>query len=237
LNGSITTSKKEKLRSIFDSISYRYDFLDHLMSLGVDRSWRRKTVSLISSFKPKKILDVATGTADLAIATAAIPGLESIIGVDISQGMLDFGKKKVLEKKLDKLINLSWADAENLPFESNTFDVVSVAFGVRNFENINQGLSEIFRVLKPDGHLVVLEFSIPRNLLIRMLYMLYFNTLVPIFGSVFAKNRHAYEYLTWSVNRFPYGVEFNRLLEQAEFKEINFKPLSSGICTLYSGKK
>lgn len=218
---------------MFNNISARYDFLDHFLSFRLDYHWRNKLVQQLKKDHPHKILDAATGTADLAIAIArACPDAE-IIGIDISEKMLEFGKKKVNHFQLSENILLKTDDAENLHFPDNEFDAVTIAFGVRNFEHLESGLSELKRVLKPNGKLFILEFSIPGNFFFRQFYLTYFKLLVPIFGSIFTRNRFAYRYLQGSVAEFPYGEQFVEILRNLNFQNIHFQTLSCGICTIY----
>lgn len=237
VNDINNNGKKEQVRNIFDTIAVRYDFLDHVMTLCIDQVWRRKAVKMLKGEKPSFILDIATGTGDVAIKEARILKPEKIIGIDISQNMLEVGKKKIKSKKLDHIISLELGDSENLNFENNKFDAVSVAFGVRNFENLEIGLKEIHRVIKKDGKVLILEFSIPKNRMFKNLYMLYFNRFVPLLGGLLTKSKIAYKYLPGSVNSFPYGEKFAEILKGVGFKDIIVKPLSFGICTVYYGIK
>lgn len=229
-------SKKEQVAKMFDNISARYDLLNHLLSLNIDKSWRNKMVKMAGSAHPHRILDVATGTADLAIALSKIPQTE-ITGIDISAGMLEVGRKKISDKKLGKIIELQQADSENLPFEANTFDVVTVAFGVRNFENLEKGLSEIYRVLKPGGKFLVLEFSQPSSFPFRQLYTFYFKHILPGLGKIISKDSSAYTYLPDSVDAFPYGMDFKKFMDKTGFKNTWFRPLTFGVATIYEGIK
>lgn len=229
-------SKKQQVEEMFDSISKRYDFLNHFLSLGIDKSWRKKAVSYLKDDKPKLVLDVATGTADLAIECLTL-NPEKVIGVDLSDGMLDMGRKKLLERKLDGKIELRKGDSEKLLFEDNYFDACTVGFGVRNFENLDLGLSEIYRVLKPGAKLVVLEFSKPRVFPVKQVYNLYFNTILPFWGRYISKSSSAYSYLPESVRHFPDGTDFLAHLEKAGFANTSMKSLSFGICSIYVGSK
>ena len=229
-------SKKEQVAQMFDNISKRYDFLNHMLSLSIDKGWRKKVVKLAAEGKPKQILDVATGTADLAIAlTQAHP--DKITGIDISRGMLDVGQKKIEARKLTHIITLEQADSENLPFKDESFDVVTVAFGVRNFENLEKGLSEIRRVLKKDGKILVLEFSQPTSFPFKQVYKFYFRNILPGLGRLVSKDQSAYTYLPESVNAFPYGREFTTILHQVGFREAVFKPVTFGVATIYEAVK
>lgn len=221
---------------MFDSISKRYDFLNHFLSLGIDKIWRKKAVACLKGDQPDLILDVATGTADLAIECLKL-NPNKIVGVDLSEGMLGIGRKKLKAEGLDTKIELRKGDSEKLLFDDNYFDACTVGFGVRNFENLNQGLSEIYRVLKPKGKLVVLEFSKPRKFPVKHLYNLYFNTILPLWGRYISKNNSAYTYLPESVKHFPDGQDFLNELEKVGFSSTSMKALSFGICSIYVGTK
>lgn len=229
-------SKKEQVAEMFDNISERYDLLNHLLSLSIDKGWRKKVVKLVSAKKPKLLLDVATGTADLAIALEKSHP-EKITGIDISAGMLEVGRKKVAAKGLSQMITLQQADSENLPFEDNTFDAITVAFGVRNFENLEKGLSEMYRVLKPGGHLLVLEFSQPQGFPMKQLYSFYFKNILPTIGKMVSKDSRAYTYLPESVQAFPHGKAFMDIMEKCGYKKGVRIPLTFGIASIYEGLK
>jgi demethylmenaquinone methyltransferase/2-methoxy-6-polyprenyl-1,4-benzoquinol methylase len=226
-------SKKQQVASMFNNVAGTYDFLNHFFSVGIDKIWRRKLVKLIGITNPKIILDVATGTADLAIAETKLKP-DKIIGVDISEKMLDVGREKI---KPYPIIELQLGDSENLQFPDNMFDAVSVSFGVRNFENVPAGLSEMHRVLKPGGKLFILEFSKPGNWLVKKLYYFYFCNVLPFVGKLVSKDARAYTYLPESVRMFPDGQKFVELLQQAGYKNIECKPLTFGISTIYIGEK
>ena len=226
-------SKKQQVATMFNNVAGTYDFLNHFFSVGIDKLWRRKLVNLIGINRPKLILDVATGTADLAIAETRLQP-DKIIGVDISEKMLDVGREKI--KKYPN-IELQTGDSENLQFPENTFDAVSVSFGVRNFENVPAGLSEMRRVLKPKGKVFILEFSKPNNWLVQKLYYFYFCNVLPFVGKLISKDARAYTYLPESVRLFPDGQKFVELLQQAGYKNIECKPLTFGISTIYIGEK
>lgn len=229
-------SKKEQVADMFDNIAARYDLLNHVLSLSIDKGWRKKVVKMASEGKPKLILDVATGTADLAIALEkAAP--EAITGIDISAGMLEVGREKVAKKGLSKMISLEQADSENLPFPDQTFDAITVAFGVRNFENLEKGLSEMFRVLKPGGKLLVLEFSQPQKFPFKQLYNFYFKNILPTIGKLVSKDARAYTYLPESVQAFPYGDKFMTIMENCGYKKGRKIPVTFGIATIYEGLK
>lgn len=221
---------------MFNSISGNYDFLNHFLSLGIDIRWRKKAIELLRSSHPKVILDVATGTGDFALATLSLAP-EKVIGIDISEGMLTVGRKKIAEKGHAATIDMMFGDSENLPFEQNKFDAAIVAFGVRNFENLERGLSEILRVLKPGGKLVVLEFSKPKAFPFKQVYNFYFNTILPRVGRLVSKDASAYTYLPESVQAFPDGKDFTDILDKLGYKQATCKPLTFGISSLYSASK
>ena len=231
-----TSGKKEQVARMFDNISGRYDFLNHFLSLGIDIQWRRKAIRLLKPLQPKVILDVATGTGDFAVEALRL-NPDKIIGIDISEGMLDVGRKKIKERNLDSKIELRSGDSENLPFEENKFDAVIVAFGVRNFENLEKGLGEMLRVLRPGGKVVILEFSKPSAFPMKQLYQFYFRFILPTLGRMISKDRSAYTYLPESVQAFPDGVQFLQLLNKTGYKNTTCKPLTFGISSLYSGTK
>jgi len=228
--------KKEQVALMFDRIAFRYDLMNRLLSFGIDVSWRKKIVKVLRKKQPKTILDVATGTADVAIELAALQPL-NITAVDISNEMLAIGKEKIRAEKLDSLIHLQLADSENLPFADNKFDAVTVAFGVRNFENLEKGLNELFRVLKKGGTLVILEFSKPSGFPFTQIFHLYFTRICPALGSWITKDKMAYEYLHRSVESFPDGKNFIAILEKTGFRETQCTPLTFGISSIYTGSK
>lgn len=230
------SSKKEQVAQMFDSISSRYDFLNHFLSLGIDKGWRRKAVKLLAASKPELILDVATGTADFAIQ-ALDAGPLNIIGVDISEGMLDVGRKKIAEKGLTRKIELRLGDSENLPFPDNNFDAVTVGFGVRNFENLKKGLEEIYRVLKPGAQLIILEFSRPTRFPFKQVYNFYFKFILPRIGRLVSRDKAAYTYLPESVEAFPDGERFIAILHETGFKNTACTPLTFGVSSIYTAQK
>ncbi|MCX7987479.1 MAG: bifunctional demethylmenaquinone methyltransferase/2-methoxy-6-polyprenyl-1,4-benzoquinol methylase UbiE [Bacteroidales bacterium] len=230
-------SKKERVRGMFNAIAHRYDFLNHFLSLGIDYYWRRKAVKLLSLSHSSKLLDIATGTADIAILAANKYPYTNIIGVDISEEMLAIGKQKVFRKGLSDRIYLQIADSEQLPFENNSFDAVTSAFGVRNFENLEKGIAEMYRVLKPKGKLVILEFSQPTFKPFRKIYEYYFHYILPRIGKKVSNNDSAYSYLPQSVAVFPYGLEFIELLKNAGFTDCLYIPMTFGIATIYTAIK
>jgi demethylmenaquinone methyltransferase / 2-methoxy-6-polyprenyl-1,4-benzoquinol methylase len=228
--------EKEYVRSLFDAIAYRYDLLNHLLSGGVDLVWRRAAIETLTDLKPKKILDVATGTADLAIASLRLHP-ESVIGVDISEAMLAIGRKKLDNKRLSGIITLESGEAEHLRFEENSFDAAIVAFGARNFEHLSMGLSEMRRVLRSQGKIVVLEFSKPRRFPFKQLYMAYFRYVLPFIGSIVSKHSEAYQYLPDTVMQFPDGDQFLTVLRSCGFTSVTQKQMTFGIATIYTGVK
>ncbi len=229
-------SKKEQVATMFNNISKRYDLLNHLMSLGIDVYWRKKGIKMLMAEKPKKILDIATGTGDFAIE-ALSPNPDKVIGVDISEGMLEVGRKKIKRLKLEDKITLEMGDSEKLLYDDNIFDAVIVSFGVRNFENLEKGLGDMLRVLKPGGTAVIIELSKPRIFPLKQIFNLYFKYLLPLIGRVISKDKAAYTYLPASVQSFPDGNDFLEILGKVGFKKTSCKPLTFGISTIYLGKK
>lgn len=228
--------KKEQVAQMFDTISGNYDGLNRVISFGIDVSWRKKLLKLVSAKSPKTILDIATGTGDLAILMAETSATE-IIGADISEGMMEVGRKKVTEKGLDKKIKLVYGDSENLPFEDNYFDAITVAFGVRNFETLEKGLGDILRVLKPNGIFVILETSVPTKFPFKQGYTFYSKYLLPLIGRLFSKDRSAYAYLSESASVFPHGEALNNILRKVGFIEVKNMPQTLGVATIYSASK
>ena len=230
-------SKKEQVARMFDNIAYRYDFLNRFLSAGIDIWWRKKAIRQLIKCNPKNILDVATGTADVAIMTIAILHPDKITGIDISDGMLEIGRAKIKKQGLEKTIELLNGDSETIKFADNSFDAVTVAFGVRNFEHLEKGLHEIKRVLKPGGKLVVLEFSQPQTTGVKQLYNVYMKLVARNVGKLFSKNRDAYKYLDESIKKFPEGKNFTLILDNLGYINTYCKPLSLGICSIYCGEK
>ncbi len=228
--------KKAQVEEMFDSISKRYDFLNHFLSLSIDKGWRKKSVAELETLKPKYILDMATGTGDLALACLKL-NPEKITGIDLSEGMLSVGREKIFKLKKDNIIEMLKGDSEKILFPDNTFDACTVGFGVRNFENLDQGLAEIYRVLKPNAKLVVLEFSKPKKFPVKNLYNFYFNTILPFWGRYISKSNSAYTYLPESVKHFPDGEAFISKLINVGFKQNTQTQLSFGICSIYTGIK
>lgn len=234
---SETGSKKAQVSEMFDNIASRYDFMNRFLSLGIDRGWRRKAIRKFKKDAPQDLLDVATGTGDMAILAARILKPARITGIDISEKMLDIGRKKIENEETGTKIELQAGDGETINFPENSFDGVMVAFGVRNFENLEKGLSEIHRVLKPGGQLVVLEFSKPRIPGVRSLYQMYMGVIVPQICRLFNQNRKAYQYLNKSAKSFPDRQLFQEILNQTGYSDTKWKTLSLGICCLYTGRK
>jgi demethylmenaquinone methyltransferase / 2-methoxy-6-polyprenyl-1,4-benzoquinol methylase len=234
--GSALTKKKQ-VALMFDDIALRYDFLNRFLSAGIDITWRKKALLQLKELQPKQILDVATGTADFAIMASSILKPDKITGIDISDGMLKVGQQKIAKLKLTDKIELLNGDSETINFPDNSFDAVTVAFGVRNFQSLTNGLEEIKRVLKPGGKLVVLEFSKPGLPVIKQLYNFYMKTIAPGMATLFSKNKDAYKYLGESIQQFPEGKKFIAVLEDVGYVNTYCKPLSLGICSIYCGEK
>ncbi|QYJ69436.1 bifunctional demethylmenaquinone methyltransferase/2-methoxy-6-polyprenyl-1,4-benzoquinol methylase UbiE [Flavobacterium litorale] len=228
--------KKEQVAQMFDTISEKYDGLNRVISFGIDVKWRKKVLKMVADTQPQTILDIATGTGDLAILMANTSATE-IIGADISAGMLDVGRKKIAERKMDNKIKMVLADSENLPFDDNYFDAITVAFGVRNFETLEKGLSEILRVLKPGGIFVILETSVPTQFPYKQGYTFYSKFILPAIGKLFSKDKSAYAYLSESASVFPYGEALNNILRKIGFIEVQNLPQTFGVATIYSASK
>ena len=229
-------SKKRQITKMFDTISNEYDRLNRVISFGIDIKWRNKVVNLIKDENPENILDIATGTGDLAINLTKTRA-KKIIGLDISEGMLNVGRKKIKERKLNSLVEMIIGDSENLPFEDDSFDAVSVAFGVRNFETLEKGLSEIYRVLKVNGVFVVLETSIRQNPFFIQGYFIYTKFFLPLIGKLFSRDKTAYEYLSDSAAKFPFGEDFNNILKKIGFIRVEALPQTFGVATIYTASK
>ncbi len=229
-------SKKNQVRQMFDGISSSYDLMNRIISFGIDIKWRKNVVALLLPKKPKKILDVATGTGDLAFALAKTQATE-IIGIDISKGMLDIGRKKVTKSRWDVKIKMEIGDSEKIAYPANYFDAVTVAFGVRNFENLDKGLSEILRVLRPGGDLIILETAVPQKFPMFQLYKLYTHFVMPILGWFFSKDIYAYQYLSDSAKAFPFGKAFNNILAKNGFIDIDDIPQTLGVASIYRAQK
>ena len=231
-----SSSKKEEVAEMFNNISKRYDFLNHFLSLGIDKIWRKKAIKQLREVQPKKILDIATGTGDFAIAAMKLKPTE-VIGVDISQGMLDVGIEKMKRKGLDHVIQMRIGDSEELPFEDGYFDALTVGFGVRNYENLEKGLADMLRVLRPGGKAIILEFSKPKKFPMKQLFGFYSKRIIPFFGKRISKDERAYAYLPESVAAFPEGEAFTDILEKIGYTKVSAKTVSGGIATIYSGIK
>jgi demethylmenaquinone methyltransferase/2-methoxy-6-polyprenyl-1,4-benzoquinol methylase len=228
--------KKAQVEEMFDNIAHHYDFLNHLMSLGIDKLWRKSAVRILKQHNPKAVLDIATGTADFAIEDyKAQP--EKIVGIDIAEQMLVIGREKIRARGLSEKITLQKGDSENLPFTDHSFDAITVGFGVRNFENLEKGLKEMHRVLKPGGIAIVLEFSKPRVFPVKQVFYVYFHYVCPLIGRWFSKDSRAYTYLPESVDSFPEGNNFLTKLKEAGFQNTQCKPLTFGISSIYTGIK
>lgn len=230
-------TKKEQVTAMFNNISGTYDFLNHFLSLGIDIIWRRMAIKELATIQPKTILDVATGTGDFAFESISILKPEKIIGVDISEGMLEVAKKKIKERNLGDVFSVQLGDSEGLNFEDSTFDAITVAFGVRNYEHLEKGLSDMLRVLKPGGKIVILEFSKPRVFPVKQLYHFYFKYVTPFFGKLFSKDKRAYTYLNESVIAFPDGQAFTQLMEKVGYQNTKHRSLTFGISAIYTGIK
>jgi demethylmenaquinone methyltransferase/2-methoxy-6-polyprenyl-1,4-benzoquinol methylase len=235
-NQTSPESKKKQVTSMFDGISKSYDLLNRIISLGIDVVWRKRVIRLLKKENPKILLDIATGTGDLVIAMTQLD-TDEIIGLDISPGMLEIGKQKIHSQQLSHRIDMQLGDSENLHFKEATFDAVTVAFGVRNFENLDKGLQEIFRVLKPNGNLVVLETAVPKNSVLKTFYKLYTQNIMPFVGKLLSKDRSAYQYLSDSAAAFPCGDAFNNILAKNGFIDVEDMPQTLGVASIYVAKK
>lgn len=232
----INDSKKEQVRNMFNNIASRYDFLNHFLSFNIDRLWRKKAIRSLKKYNPQLLLDVATGTGDMAFESLKLNPIQ-VTGIDLAEGMLQVARQKAAVRNLaDKMVFIL-GDSEQLPFDSNTFDAITVAFGVRNFEHLTTGLSEMFRVLKPGGQVVILEFSKPRSFPVKQLYSFYSKQLLPVLGGLVSKDRSAYTYLPVSVSEFPDGSDFVNILVSVGFTDCKAQALTFGIASLYTGRK
>ncbi len=234
--GESNKTKKQEVAEMFNNIASKYDFLNHFLSMGIDILWRKKAIRILKKENPQIILDVATGTGDFAIEAVAT-GAKKIIGVDIARDMFKIGEQKVAKKNLSHIISFDYGDSENLQFDDNHFDAITVSFGVRNFENLNKGLVEMNRVLKPGGSLVVIEFSKPTTFPIKQLYNFYFKFILPTLGKLISKDPRAYTYLPESVEAFPFGQAFLDKMLSVNFRDVKNIPLTFGIASIYIGKK
>jgi len=231
-----TLGKKEQVAQMFDTISGNYDGLNRVISFGIDTKWREKVLKIVAYSNQEKILDIATGTGDLAILMTQTKA-KKIIGLDISAGMLEVGRKKIETKKLTNTIEMVLGDSENIPYPDDTFDAITVAFGVRNFENLEKGLTEILRVLKPNGTFVILETSVPEKTPYKQGYKFYSNNILPLIGKLFSKDNSAYQYLSESASVFPYGEALNNILRKIGFTEVQAMSQTFGVATIYSASK
>lgn len=231
-----TRSKKEQVEEMFDNIAHRYDFLNHLLTFGIDIIWRKKAVKYIGTIQPKKILDVASGTGDFAFEALSL-NPEKVIGFDLSEGMMKYGREKAVKMNVSEIVEFVKGDSEKMPFVDNSFDAITVGFGVRNFENLEVGLKEMHRVLRTGGKVAILEASMPKNAINRALFSLYFGKIVPLIGKLFSKDARAYSYLPESVKVFPEGLEFVRILENIGFANVKWQPLTFGACAFYTMDK
>lgn len=229
--------KKEQVTQMFDTISGEYDGLNRVISFGIDQKWRENVVQIVDSVSPKNILDIATGTGDLAIMFAEKTKAEKIVGLDISEGMLNVGRSKITKKNLDNRIEMVVGDSEKLPFSDNYFDAITVSFGVRNFETLETGLAEILRVLKPKGKFVILETSVPTKFPFKQGYLFHSNVLLPLIGKLFSKDKKAYGYLSESAANFPYGEKLNNILRKVGFIDVKDKPQTFGVASIYTSSK
>jgi demethylmenaquinone methyltransferase / 2-methoxy-6-polyprenyl-1,4-benzoquinol methylase len=230
-------SKKEQVADMFNNIAGKYDFLNHILSMGIDKGWRKKAIKSIATINPKNILDVATGTGDLAIAAATQIGESNITGIDIAAQMLEIGKEKIATRNMNNRIKMRVADSEALPFDNNQFDAVTCAYGVRNFEHLEKGLAEMSRVMRTGGRVAILEFSKPKGFPVKHIFAVYFKYILPLFGKCVSKHSTAYTYLPESVMAFPEGQDFCNILNNCGFKNAAAHPLTFGITTLYTAEK
>ncbi len=229
--------KKEQVAQMFDNISGNYDGMNRMISFGIDVKWRKKVVALVKECNPTDVLDIATGTGDLVINIAKETSAKKIIGLDISQGMLNVGKEKIAKEELNNKIEMILGDSEKMPFKDNSFDAITVAFGVRNFEHLEKGLTEILRVLKPKGTFVILETSVPEKVPFKQFYKFHGSVILPLLGKLFSKEGSAYTYLSESASKFPYGEKLNNILRKVGFIDVENKPQTFGVATIYSATK
>lgn len=234
--GDVDRSKKEEVAEMFNNISKKYDFLNHFLSLGIDKIWRRKAVNMLREIKPERILDLASGTGDFAIQNLKLNPTE-IVGMDISEGMLEVGRQKMKKNGFDNIITMRLGDSEDLPFDDNYFDALTVGFGVRNYENLEKGLAEMLRVVRPEGKLIILEFSKPKKFPVKQYYAFHSKYIIPFFGKRISKDEKAYAYLPESVAAFPEGEDFKNIMKSLGYKNVQSRLVSGGIATIYSGTK
>lgn len=230
-------SKAVQVEKMFDNIAPAYDNLNHILSLGIDKIWRRQAINLLKPYSPQQMMDIATGTGDFAIQACRILHPQKLIGTDISEGMMNVGRDKVRQAGLSDCISFAKEDCTRLSFKDNSFDAITVAFGVRNFENLDLGLQEMHRVLAPGGHLVILELSVPETFPMKQLYAIYSKIVIPTLGKLFSKDQSAYTYLPESIKAFPQGEMMREIIRKAGFDTVIFKRLTFGICTLYFATK
>ena len=234
--GDSGKSKKEEVAEMFNNISSKYDFLNHFLSLGIDKLWRKKAVKLMKQVQPKRVLDMSTGTGDFALESLVLKPNE-VVGLDISEGMLEMGRQKMKKRGVDHIISMRLGDSESIPYDDNYFDALTVGFGVRNFENLEKGLSDMLRVIKPRRMAVILEFSKTKKFPIKPLFGLYSNHILPFIGKTVSKDARAYTYLPESVAAFPEGKDFENILIKLGYKDVKLTPVSGGIATIYTGRK
>ena len=229
--------KSTQVRRMFDSIAGTYDLLNHALSFGIDKGWRKKGISFLKPYAPSEVLDLATGTGDLAISIYKMLAPDKIIGADISEGMMDVGRKKVADLGLSSTILFEQQDCLNLSYEENSFDAITAAFGVRNFENLEKGLTDILRTLKPGGQLIILETSVPTQFPFKQGYYVYTNFIMPTIGKLFSKDKKAYQYLSTSAQNFPFGEALNNILRKIGFIDVKHLPQTFGVATIYQASK
>lgn len=229
--------KGQQVEQMFDNIAPTYDKLNHRLSLDIDKGWRKKAIKHLESYSPQTILDIATGTGDFAILAAEMLHPQKLIGADISEGMMEIGRKKVKQKGLQDIISFEKEDCLALSYPDNSFDAVTAAFGIRNFANLDKGLQEMCRVLKPGGHLSILELTTPVTFPMRQLFHIYANSVLPVYGRLISKDTNAYSYLTKTIEAFPQGERMTDILHEAGFSQAAFKRLTFGICTMYVATK
>lgn len=229
--------KAVQVEKMFDNIAHKYDFLNHTLSLGIDKGWRRKAIAWLRPFQPKTMMDVATGTGDFALQAYCDLLPDKVIGTDISEGMMNVGREKIKNHGLENKISFAKEDCTCLSFEEGSFDAITVAFGIRNFEDLNKGLTEMHRVLQENGHLVILELTAPESFPMKQLFAIYSKVVIPTLGRLFSKDNSAYTYLPQTIKAFPQGEVMQGILEKAGFREVSFKRLTFGICTLYTATK
>lgn len=234
--GNSEKSKKEEVAEMFNNVSKRYDFLNHFLSVGIDKIWRKKAINMLKEIQPKRILDLASGTGDFALEALRLNPTE-VIGMDISEGMLEVGRLKMKKKGVDSIVSMQLGDSENLPFEDNYFDALTVGFGVRNYENLELGLSEMLRVVRSGGKIIVLEFSKPKKFPVKQYYAFHSKYVIPFFGKRISKDEKAYAYLPESIAAFPEGKDFTDILTNLGYQNVGSKLVSGGIATIYFGTK